>query len=74
MPLQKPNPVYAASKRKYTAEGREYQGPWGCINEWWKVEWEIDTRIGEASTILRELLSLCGHKTGAFKHRKTISF
>jgi len=31
---------------------------------------EFDTRIGKANAVL----SLCGHKTGAFKHRKVVSF
>jgi len=34
---------------------------------------EIDTRIGKANTVLRELVLLAGDKTGAFKHRKAVS-
>ena len=34
---------------------------------------EIDTRLGKAHAVLREL-SLCGHKTGAVKHHKVVSF
>ena len=44
---------------------------------------EIDARTGKANAVLREFLyrfsvsvslSLCGHKTGAFKHRKAVCF
>jgi len=34
---------------------------------------EIDTRIGKANAVLRELYR-CDHETGAFKHRKAVSF
>ena len=33
---------------------------------------EIDTRIGKANAELYR--SICGHTTGAFKHRKAVSF
>ena len=35
---------------------------------------EINTRISKANAVLRELISLCGDKTGVFKHRKAFSF
>ena len=53
--FQKTKPVHAASKRQYTAEGREVQVLWGGIHEWRKADKEIDTRVGKVNTVLREL-------------------
>ena len=56
MSLYKPKAVYAASERQYTAAGGEVQVPSGGIYEWRKAErQEIDTRIGKANAVLREL-------------------
>jgi len=46
----------------------------GWFYEWQKAErQEIDTRIGKANPVLRELYHSVD-KTGAFKHRKAVSF
>jgi len=59
MSLYKPKAVYAASacgKQHYTAAGGDVQVPRGGIYVWRKAEpQEIDTRIGEANEVLREL-------------------
>ena len=48
--------------------------PRGGIYEWQKAEChKIDTRIGKLHSSAWAL-SLCGHTTGAFKHRKAVSF
>ena len=75
MSLQKPKAVYAASERQYTAAGKEFQVPRGGTQVMSNGRWseEIDTRIGKANAVLRELYR-CGHETGAFKHRKAVSF
>jgi len=49
MTLHKPKAVYAASERQYTAAGEEVQAPRSGICE------EIDTWIGKANAVLREL-------------------
>ena len=55
MSLYTPKAVYAASERQYTAAG-EVQVPGGGIYEWRKAErQEIDTQIGKANAVLREL-------------------
>jgi len=74
MSLYKAKAVYAASDRQYTAAGGEVHVPRVGIYEWSKAErQEIDARVGKARSF-GWVLSLCGHKTGAFKHRKPLSF
>jgi len=54
--LYKRKAVYAASERQYTAASGYVQVPRGSIFEWRKAErHEIDTRVGKANTVLREL-------------------
>jgi len=72
--LYKPMAVYGESEQQYTAAGGEVQVLRGGIYVWRKVErQEVDTRVGKANAILREL-SLRGHKTAAFKHRQLSAF
>jgi len=50
--------MYAASEQQYTAAGGDVQVPTGCYLPcvWRKAErQEIDTRIGKANAVLREL-------------------
>jgi len=48
--------VYAASERQYTAAGREVQAPRsGIFASGGRWNEEIDTRIGNANAVLREL-------------------
>jgi len=61
------------SKRQYTAVVQEVQVPWGGIAEWLKQNNEINTRLGETSTVLRELYG-SGHKMRALKHLKAVAF
>jgi len=63
------NPVHAASQRQHTAADQEVEVTWGGIHSDGRRNRKIDARIGKANAILRELLSLCGHKTRTFKHR-----
>ena len=66
--------MYAASERQDTAARGEVQVPRGGIYEWRKEErQEIDTRIGKANAVLRELYRSVDKK-GASKHRKAVSF
>jgi len=53
--LKTPKAVYSASERKYTAVVWDVQAPWGGIHEWQKSEQRIDTWIGKANAVLREL-------------------
>ena len=54
MSLQKPKPVRAESKRKYTTAVREVQVAWCYIHEWWKTEQSVWS-IGKTNAVLREL-------------------
>jgi len=50
--------VYAASKQQYTAAGGEVKVPWDVamiFTNYRRRNREIDTRIGEANAILRQL-------------------
>jgi len=54
MSLFKPNAVYAASERQYTAAGGEVQVPRGGIYEWRKAERGDRYTVGKANAVLRE--------------------
>ena len=72
MSIYKPKAVYAASERHYTAACGEVQYLGLVFTGDGRWSEEIDRRIGKCKTAWA--LSLCGHKTGAFKHRKDVSF
>jgi len=52
--VYKPKAVFSASERQYTAAGGDVQVPRGGIYVWRKAR-KIDTRIGKANAVLREL-------------------
>jgi len=66
--VRKPKAVFSASERQYTAAGGDVQVPRVGIYVWQKARRLIH---GLSSAWA---LSLCGHKTGAFKRRKAVSF
>ena len=74
MPLQKPKPLYTPSKRQRTTEGRKVQVPWGGIHEWPKAEQRYLYTDWLSKHSITWASSLCRHRTGAFKHRKPVSF
>jgi len=74
MLLQKPKPVYTPSKRQRTTEGRKVQVPWGGIHEWPKAEQRYLYTDWLSKHSITWASSLCHHRTGAFKHRKPVSF
>ena len=45
----------SASKRKYIAAGQEVQAPWNAFRNDGRQKREIETRVGKANTVLREL-------------------
>jgi len=47
--------LYSASVPQYTAAGEDVQVPWDGIQSDGSRNKKIDTRIGEASSVLREL-------------------
>ena len=70
--VQESKLVYVASKGQCTAAGGEVQVPWCGIHEWRKTEqgdWNTEWLSKSSSAWI---LSLCGHKTEAFKHRKAV--
>ena len=57
MSLRTPKAVFSASERQYTAAGGDVQVAWGGSNE--SLSKGIDTRIGKANAVLRELYCSC---------------
>jgi len=47
--------VYSTSERKYTAAGGDVQVPWCVVTIDGSWNKEINTRIGKANAVLREL-------------------
>ena len=50
---KKPWVVRVTSKWSDTKAGREVRVSWGCIYDWRKARWELDTRISKASAVMR---------------------
>ena len=74
MSLYKPKAVSATSERHYTAVCGDVQVPRGGIYVWRKAEaQEIDTRIGKANAVLRELIALWA-QNGSFQTRQSCRF
>ena len=67
--------MFSASEPKYTAEGGDVQVPWGWYSRETKVGTKgIDTRIGKANTVLRELYCSVVTKRDLSKHAKLSVF
>jgi len=73
MYLQKLQSVRDTSKQQYTAAGRDFQVlEW--YSRWGKMQQGDCSAYQQSKRSSASTLSLCGHKTRAFKHPKAFSF
>ena len=66
--------MYVAESGNTLQIGGEVQEPRVVFTSDGKRNEEIDARICKATQLHAGFNALSGHKTGAFKHRKTLSF